>query len=59
MSNGGPAGLGNSRSPVLDATSPRSPHLQPDVVDIERQPMLEATQLEVLYIRLLHSVRRC
>jgi hypothetical protein len=47
MASAGAAGLGTGRSPVLEAASPRSPHLQPDVVDIERQPMLEATQLEV------------
>ena len=47
MSNGGTVGVGTSRSPVLDTAAPRSPRPQPDVVDIERQPMLETTQLEV------------
>lgn len=47
MSNGGGVGVGTSRSPVLDTAAPRSPRPQPDVVDIERQPMLETTQLEV------------
>ena len=47
MSNGGGVGVGTSRSPVLDTVAPRSPRPQPDVVDIERQPMLETTQLEV------------
>jgi drug/metabolite transporter (DMT)-like permease len=49
MSNGGGVGVGTSRSPVMDAAAvpPRSPRLQPDAVDIERQPILETTQLEV------------
>lgn len=55
MSNGGPAGLGASRSPVMEAVSPRSPHLQSEVVDLERQPMLESTQLEVRFCLLSTS----